>query len=55
MCPSFINFDKKIFELESGRRRDRRTYVRMYVRTYVHMDGRTGVTLNAPAIIMAGA
>ena len=27
------------------------TYVRMYVRT----DGRTGVTLNARAIIMAGA
>ena len=23
--------------------------------TYVHMDGRTGVTLKAPAIVMAGA
>ena len=30
---------------------DRRTNVRKYVRT----DGRTGVTLNAPAIAMAGA
>ena len=30
------------------------TYVRKYVQTYVR-DGRTGVTLNAPAIIMAGA
>ena len=24
-------------------------------RTYVQTDGRTGVTLNAPAIVMAGA
>ena len=24
-------------------------------RTYVRMDGRTGVTLNAPPIVMAGA
>ena len=31
------------------------TYVRMYVRTYVRTDGRTGVTLNAPAIVMKGA
>ena len=30
------------------------TYVRMYVRK-VRTYGRTGVTLNAPAIIMAGA
>ena len=30
------------------------TYVRTYVK-YVRTDGRTGVTLNAPAIIMAGA
>ena len=33
----------KVFELESGRRLDVRT------------DGRIGVTLNAPAIVMAGA
>ena len=34
------------------------TYVITNVRTYakyVRTDGRTGVTLNAPAIIMAGA
>ena len=31
------------------------TYVRTYVRKYVRTDGQTGVTLNAPAIIMAGA
>ena len=30
------------------------TYVRTQVRTYIK-HGRTGVTLNAPAIIMAGA
>ena len=40
----------KIFELESGRHQHRRTLVRNYVRT----DGQTGVTLNAPAIIMGG-
>ena len=38
----------KIFELESGRRSGR-TYVRK-----VRTDGRTGVTLNAPAIVMTG-
>ena len=32
----------------------RQTYVIKYVK-YVRMDGRTGVTFNAPAIIMAGA
>ena len=32
-----------------------RTYIRMYVRKYIRTDGRTGVTLNAPAIVMAGA
>ena len=31
-----------------------RRYVRMYARTYVKY-GRTGVTLNDPAIVMAGA
>ena len=31
---------------------DRRTYV--HVRKYVRTDGGTGVTLNVPAIVMAG-
>ena len=31
------------------------TYVRKYLRTYICTNGQTGVTLNAPAIIMAGA
>ena len=26
-----------------------------YIRMYVHTDGQTGVTLNAPAIVIAGA
>ena len=30
-------------------------YVSKSVRTYVHTDGRTGVTLNAPDIVMVGA
>ena len=34
---------------------DRRTYIGTYVSTYVRTDGRTVVTLNAPAIVMAGA
>ena len=36
----------KVFDLESGRRWDVCTYVKY---------GRTGVTLNAPVITMAGA
>ena len=30
------------------------TYVCTYVSTYVRTNGRAGVTLNAPAIFMAG-
>ena len=31
------------------------TYLRMYVRTDICGDGRTGIILNALAIVMAGA
>ena len=31
------------------------TFVRRYVRKYVRTDGRTGVALNAQAIVVAGA
>ena len=41
----------KSIPVRDGRHLDVRTYVRMYVCTY----GRTGVTLNALAIVMAGA
>ena len=45
-----MKFLSKVFHLESGRHWDRRTYV-----SKVWMDGQTGVTLNALAIVMAGA
>ena len=37
--------------------RERTSFGQTYVRMYVRTDGRTGVTLNAPAtaIVMAGA
>ena len=41
----FYKIRIKVFDLESGRRLDRHTYVRKD----------SGYTLNAPAIVMAGA
>ena len=41
--------------IKSIRVRERTSFGQTYVRTYVSTYGRTGVTLNAPAIVMAGA
>ena len=48
MWPNFIKFWSKVFYLKSRRRMTD-------VRTYEPLDGRTDVTLNAPAIVMAKA
>ena len=45
---------KKIL-IKSIRVRERTSFGQTYVRMYVSTYGRTGVTLNAPAIVMAGA
>ena len=41
--------------IKSIRLRERTSLGQPYVRKYVRTDGQTGVTLNAPAIVMAGA
>ena len=58
MVPNNVTKFQKIL-IKNIRFRERtssgQTYLRKYVQTYVRTDRRTGVTLNAPAIIMAGA
>ena len=41
--------------IKSIRLRERKSFGQTYARKYVRMDGRTGVTLNAQAIVMARA
>ena len=57
-CAHFVlNNETKFHKIliKSIRVRERTSFGQTYVCTYVSTDGRTGVTLNAPAIVTAGA